>query len=79
MLASEIRDLKAGDKLILRKWDSLDEAIRAGVTLEVVKIAKRFYGPVLVAKWGDDECEFKFGDYLDCLQRENLPEKRNKK
>jgi hypothetical protein len=66
MLASEI---KAGDRLILRKWDSLDPEIRKGVSLEVIRVVKRHYGPVLLAKWGEDECELRFSDYLGCLQR----------
>jgi hypothetical protein len=68
MTAQDIRELKAGDRLILRKWDSRDSEIRKGVSLEIVKIVKRHYGPVLIAVWGEDDCELRFSDYLRYLQ-----------
>lgn len=68
MTASEIRALQRGDRLILQKWDSRDEQIRTGVTLEVIKVVKRHYGPVLIARWGEDEVELRFSDYLGCIQ-----------
>ena len=66
MNASEI---KAGEKLLLKKWDSVIPEFQSGIVLQVVKVVKRFYGPVLVAMWDSDEVEFRFSDYLDCLER----------
>jgi hypothetical protein len=68
MTAAEVLTLKVGDRLTLRKWDSLDENIRNGVELEVVRVAKRHYGPVLIARWGEDEVELRCSDYLGCFQ-----------
>jgi hypothetical protein len=68
MMASEIREIQRGDRILFQKWDSLDEEIRKGVELEVVRIVKRHYGPVLVARWDEDEVEFRFSDYLGCFQ-----------
>ena len=69
MDVAQIRELKAGDRLILRKWDSLDEDIRNGVDLQLVRVVKRHYGPVLIALWDGEECELRLSDYRDCLQR----------
>jgi hypothetical protein len=68
MTASEIRELKSGDRLVFRKWDSTDPQIRDRVPIEVINVVKRHYGPVLIARWNEDEVELRFSEYLGCLQ-----------
>jgi hypothetical protein len=68
MLASEIRELKPGARLLFRVPFSIEEDLRAGVIVEVIKVVMRHYGPVLIARWGEDEVEMRLSDYLACLQ-----------
>lgn len=69
MRTSDIAQLTAGERLLLRKWDSVVPEFQSGIVLQVIKVVKRYYGPVLVALWNDDEVEFRFEDYLECFER----------
>ena len=68
MTVSEGAQLSAGDRLLLRRWDSIDPEIQSGLVIQVIKVFKRQRGPVLLARWDEDEVEVRLADYLDCLQ-----------
>jgi hypothetical protein len=70
MTALELRSLQPGDRILFRNQDSIDEQLRTGVVVEVLKIFQRVRGRVLLVHWDDDDVEIRPADYSPgCFER----------